>query len=238
MIGVAYETDYPDDDLDYVLDFILDKGKAYGMDGKRIAPRHIGVEVEKQDAEMYDVYYAWDTDTIFHALADGIANRPPPPPDTRGDLPLEERVASTDAKDRAEVEAAFVRGDWKVRRKLVEAALVHPEVSVLDLANAVRPLASCLERQGADDEARASWTEARELYASLGIDAGVAECDAASSISSNAVGIACVNVIRKLINRYASSIAEARSNSASLFSGFSSSTRRRNGRHSLKCCDL
>jgi len=37
MIGVAYETDYPDDDLDYVLDFILDKGKAYGMDGKRIA---------------------------------------------------------------------------------------------------------------------------------------------------------------------------------------------------------
>ena len=101
------------------------------MDGKRIAPRHIGVELDSK--EMYDVYYAWDTDTIFHALADGIANRPPPPPDTRGDLPLEERVASTDAKDRAEVEAAFVRGDWKVRRKLVEAALVHPEVSVLDL---------------------------------------------------------------------------------------------------------
>ncbi|MBK7877481.1 MAG: hypothetical protein IPJ77_17395 [Planctomycetes bacterium] len=101
------------------------------MDGKRIAPRHIGVELDAK--EMYDVYYAWDTDTIFHALADGITNRPPPPPDTRGDLPLEERVASTDAKDRAEVEAAFVRGDWKVRRKLVETALVHPEVSSLDL---------------------------------------------------------------------------------------------------------
>jgi tetratricopeptide (TPR) repeat protein len=51
--------------------------------------------------------------------------------------------------------------------------------SPLDLANAVRPLASCLERQGADDEARASWTEARDLYASLGIEAGVTECAAA-----------------------------------------------------------
>jgi dienelactone hydrolase len=36
MICVAYETDFPDDDIDYVLDFILDRGKAYGMDGKRI----------------------------------------------------------------------------------------------------------------------------------------------------------------------------------------------------------
>ena len=53
------------------------------------------------------------------------------------------------------------------------------EASPLDLANAVRPLASCLERQGADDEASASWTEARDLYASLGIEAGVVECDAA-----------------------------------------------------------
>src|SRR5262245_45201808 len=46
------------------------------FDGKRIAPRHIGVELDRK--EMYDVYYAWDTDTIFDALRDGIANRPPP----------------------------------------------------------------------------------------------------------------------------------------------------------------
>jgi hypothetical protein len=53
-----------------------------------------------------------------------------------------------------------------------------PGTAPLDLANAVRPLASCLERQGADDEARACWGEARNLYAALGLEAGVAECAA------------------------------------------------------------
>ncbi|MEZ5293214.1 MAG: tetratricopeptide repeat protein [Vicinamibacterales bacterium] len=52
----------------------------------------------------------------------------------------------------------------------------HPATDALDLANAVRPLALCLERQGAGAEALPLWIEARELYASLGIDAGVAEC--------------------------------------------------------------
>ncbi|MBI5364177.1 MAG: HEAT repeat domain-containing protein [Planctomycetes bacterium] len=101
------------------------------MDGKRIAPRHIGVELDAN--EMYDVYYAWDTDTIFTSLAEGIAHRPPPPPDTRGDLSIEARVASPDVLDRVLVETAFVKGDWKVRRKLVEAAITNLDVSELDL---------------------------------------------------------------------------------------------------------
>lgn len=75
-----------------------------------------------------------------------------------------------------------LRGFDRAQQHLRDALRMYrglDEPSPLDLANAVRPLASCLERQGADDEARASWSEARELYASLGIDAGVAECDAA-----------------------------------------------------------
>jgi hypothetical protein len=42
----------------------------------------------------------------------------------------------------------------------------------------VRPLALCLERQGAADESRTLWAEARDLYATLGIEAGVTECQA------------------------------------------------------------
>jgi hypothetical protein len=37
MIGVAYETDYPDDDIDAVLGFILKNGSNLGMDSRRIA---------------------------------------------------------------------------------------------------------------------------------------------------------------------------------------------------------
>jgi dienelactone hydrolase len=37
MIGVAYQTDYPDDDLDAVLDFIRAQGRRLGMDCDRIA---------------------------------------------------------------------------------------------------------------------------------------------------------------------------------------------------------
>lgn len=73
---------------------------------------------------------------------------------------------------------AFDRAQQHLRDALrLYRGLADP--APLDLANAVRPLAACLERQGADDEARASWTEARALYAAVGIDAGVAECDAA-----------------------------------------------------------
>lgn len=55
----------------------------------------------------------------------------------------------------------------------------QPGTEPLDLANAVRPLALCLERQGAAEESRALWAEARDLYATLGIEAGVTECQAA-----------------------------------------------------------
>lgn len=54
-----------------------------------------------------------------------------------------------------------------------------PDTMTLDVANALRPLAVCLDRQGADEDARALWGETREVYAALGIAEGVAECDAA-----------------------------------------------------------
>ncbi|MCE9593273.1 MAG: thioredoxin family protein, partial [Planctomycetes bacterium] len=49
--------------------------KLYGQffDGQRVAPRHIGVEQDGK--EMYDVFYAWDTDTIFNSLKKGVENR-------------------------------------------------------------------------------------------------------------------------------------------------------------------
>ncbi len=104
------------------------------MDGKRIAPRHIGVEIEKQNAEMYDVYYAWDTDTIFANLREGIANRKiVPTPINRSDMKIEERVESAAAEDRAAVERAYKQGDHETRRTLLTAAAKRAGEAPTDL---------------------------------------------------------------------------------------------------------
>lgn len=52
------------------------------------------------------------------------------------------------------------------------------DAPVLDVANAVRPLAILRESQDRTEEARELWERARTGYAEAGIDAGVRECDA------------------------------------------------------------
>jgi tetratricopeptide (TPR) repeat protein len=49
----------------------------------------------------------------------------------------------------------------------------EPGANRLDVANALRPFAILREKMGDSDGAREFWREARELYESLGIDAGV-----------------------------------------------------------------
>jgi tetratricopeptide (TPR) repeat protein len=48
----------------------------------------------------------------------------------------------------------------------------------LDLANTIRPYALLKEELGLATEANALWLETRSLYAQVGIDVGVEECDA------------------------------------------------------------
>jgi hypothetical protein len=101
------------------------------MDGRRVAPRHIGVELDS--SEMYDVYYALDTDTIFQKLQQGIAERPAPPPEIEDVRPLEQRLASPGAAQRERVERAYVAGDRDARKRLLEAALAEGERAPVDL---------------------------------------------------------------------------------------------------------
>ncbi len=48
---------------------------------------------------------------------------------------------------------------------------------ILDLANALRPYALLNEAQGRVETARKLWEEARQLYSSVRVEAGVSECD-------------------------------------------------------------
>ncbi|MEY4672915.1 MAG: hypothetical protein RL148_699 [Planctomycetota bacterium] len=102
------------------------------LDGRRIAPRHIMVELD--GAEVYDVFYAFDTASVFKAIGDGITNRTTPiPPVLRGDVALVDKVKSRDVDDRRAVEEAFRTGDSKVRDELLAAALANPQAAPTDL---------------------------------------------------------------------------------------------------------
>ena len=94
------------------------------FEGERVAPRHIGVELDKK--EMYDVYYAFDTDSVFAAIAKGVEGRPAVRPVERGDRDIYERVKSADIADREAVEGAYRDGDQATRRGLLVAALQAP----------------------------------------------------------------------------------------------------------------
>ena len=92
------------------------------MEGKRIAPRHICVELDGK--ETYDVYHTWDTASVFKTIEDGIVNRvQKPKPQVKGDRTLIEKVASPNIVDRIEVEEAFAKGDKDLKRSLLLAAL-------------------------------------------------------------------------------------------------------------------
>jgi hypothetical protein len=91
------------------------------FEGQRIAPRHIGLRLD--EAEMYDVFYAFDTDSVFAAIREGAAGWPEPLPSVDlGDRDILERVASPDVTDQIAVEQAYEEGDRTRRRALLQAA--------------------------------------------------------------------------------------------------------------------
>ena len=105
------------------------------LDGKRIAPRHIMVELNGSEAkEIYDVYYTFDVKSVIDRVARGMKERAVKPLDiVRGDRSLVERVASRDARDREAVEKAFRKGDKELRRTLLEAAVGNRDAVPMQL---------------------------------------------------------------------------------------------------------
>lgn len=102
------------------------------LDDTRVAPRHI--MVENGSEEQYDIYYAFDTDSVFNTIKEGIDNRPPAEPTVeRGDQSLVERVDSRDVLDRMAIEQAYKTGDRVVRQTLLAKAAEASELTQVDL---------------------------------------------------------------------------------------------------------
>ena len=94
------------------------------FDKTRVAPRHIMIELDGK--ESYDLYYAFDTKSVFKQITDGISQRQGPPiTEIRGDRTILERVASRDSGDRSAVEKAFLEGDKELRAQILAAVAKH-----------------------------------------------------------------------------------------------------------------
>jgi hypothetical protein len=94
------------------------------LDQKRISPRHIMVELD--GSEVYDVFYTWDTKSVFDTLKNGIDNRAiQAPPIVKGDRSLQERIASPDSEDREAIERDFAAADPAQRARMLELALAE-----------------------------------------------------------------------------------------------------------------
>jgi hypothetical protein len=92
------------------------------LDGKRISPRHIMVELD--GSEVYDVFYTWDTKSVFDTLRDGIQKRQvQTQPIVRGDRSLKEKIESPDSQDREEIEQLFAKADAQQRAAMLAAAI-------------------------------------------------------------------------------------------------------------------
>lgn len=102
------------------------------LDGKRISPRHIMVELDGK--EVYDVFYTWDTQSVFDTLRDGISKRATQaPPVVKGDRSLREKIQSPDSEDREEVETLFAAADQAQRQALLEQALAEGDRVPIEL---------------------------------------------------------------------------------------------------------
>jgi tetratricopeptide (TPR) repeat protein len=126
------------------------------FDGQRIAPRHVGIGPDGK--QLYNVFYALTTDTVFEAVKDGLKDLPPaPPPPDRGERTPLDLMSSRDAADRAAVEAAFAQADSEQQRQLLAAAAEQgPDVSV-DLLR----LALASPDQQVQGSARAALTQSK-----------------------------------------------------------------------------
>ena len=102
------------------------------LDGKRISPRHIMVELDGK--EVFDVFHTWDTQSVFDTLKKGIAERTiQAPPVVKGDRSLAEKLASPDSEDREAMERLFAGADGEQRRELLKQALANGDKVPIEL---------------------------------------------------------------------------------------------------------
>jgi tetratricopeptide (TPR) repeat protein len=132
------------------------------FEGKRISPRHIALsrepELDKGEVpgeEVYDIYYAYDTRSVFQAIRTGTGDPPAQVMPDRSLADAPRLTASRDVGDREFVERAYRQGTRAERRAILQAAVANTEIPQVDLLR--------LALFGKDDELRqVAWKDLSE----------------------------------------------------------------------------
>ncbi|MBL8739303.1 MAG: hypothetical protein JNL12_22945, partial [Planctomycetes bacterium] len=84
--------------------------------------------------EVFDVFYTWDTQSVFDTLRDGIQKRAfQAPPVVKGDRSLREKLESPDSVDREAIERLFASTDAEQRRAILQQALATGDKVPIEL---------------------------------------------------------------------------------------------------------
>lgn len=102
------------------------------FDGTRTSPRHIVLEPD--GTETYDVYFSWDTQSVFTTFAKGLEGRPDPNPDM--ELSIDGLTQSAKVQDRERLEAAYATGDAEVRRTVLRLLIDEHTVDQVEVLRA------------------------------------------------------------------------------------------------------
>ncbi|MFN0207956.1 MAG: hypothetical protein ACKVS6_16740 [Planctomycetota bacterium] len=99
------------------------------FEGIRISPRHIVLGLDGK--KSYDVYFSWDTATVFTTFRKGVEDWPPPIEQLEMSLP--DLVKSANVEDRKRVEREYVEGNKDMKRAILEALVNEPVVDQIEV---------------------------------------------------------------------------------------------------------
>jgi hypothetical protein len=99
------------------------------FDGKRISPRHIVLDLSGK--KTYDVYFSWDTATVFTTFTKGVEGWPLP--DDRIEPTSAELALSADVQDREALEREYAQGDREVRRAILTSLVEDRAVDQVEV---------------------------------------------------------------------------------------------------------
>jgi tetratricopeptide (TPR) repeat protein len=102
------------------------------FEGKRISPRHIVLGLDGR--KTYDVYYSWDTDTVFTTYRKGAEGWPKP--NETAEPALADFVKSADIRDRERLERAYAEGARETKRAILEMLVNEPVVDQIEVLRA------------------------------------------------------------------------------------------------------
>ena len=99
------------------------------FDGVRVAPRHIVLDLD--GTETYDVYYSWDTATVFTTFRKGVESWPEP--NEAMEPTLHNLATSANVEYREALEQEYLQGEIETKRTILRLLIEQRQVDQVEV---------------------------------------------------------------------------------------------------------